>query len=313
MVETGYKPEFALGALYAGENAANSQAMGQEELIKAFLANQRERQSQPLDMDILGLKAARDRAMNTPEDIDQYRRGYNGQMKSQEVAGDTAQILAPFRRNTEQLQLENDANKQNVLRTVMDIDSKLNQGGSLDEQGNLVPFTEQDKSVLGKLRQKHIEQLASTPEFYQKQSLQSDRLDSAENIALLKMQNAIKIQELKAQIKNDPKTAEAVMASLLAKMNRGESLTPSEHEVYQLASSVVERKAPEVKPGTSLDVTNPKLKNAPLKENPPRETIKQPSGSTSLESTVKASGIPYEPNLYDYRVVDGKVQRKKKD
>jgi len=37
----------------------------------------------------------------------------------------------------------------------------------------------------------------------------------------------------------------------------------------------------------------------------------QPIGD--VKSAVEASGIAYEPNVYDYRVVDGKVQRKKKD
>ena len=45
-IETGYKPEFGLGAWFAGENAANTEAANEEELIKSFLANQRERQMQ---------------------------------------------------------------------------------------------------------------------------------------------------------------------------------------------------------------------------------------------------------------------------
>ena len=51
MIETGYKPEFGLGAVYQGFNAANADMSAQEELIKQFLANQREQQMQPLDID----------------------------------------------------------------------------------------------------------------------------------------------------------------------------------------------------------------------------------------------------------------------
>ncbi len=57
-IETGYKPEFGLGALYQGYNAANADQMAQEDLIKAFLANQRETQMQPLDIGVRQWDAA---------------------------------------------------------------------------------------------------------------------------------------------------------------------------------------------------------------------------------------------------------------
>jgi len=50
-IDTGYKPEFSLGALYQGFNAGNADQMAQEELIKQFLANQREQQMQPTDVE----------------------------------------------------------------------------------------------------------------------------------------------------------------------------------------------------------------------------------------------------------------------
>ena len=49
-IDTGYKPEFGLGALYQGFNAANSDQASELELIKQFLANQREQQMQPIDV-----------------------------------------------------------------------------------------------------------------------------------------------------------------------------------------------------------------------------------------------------------------------
>ena len=47
-IETGYKPEFGLGAWFAGQNAANTEAANEEELIKSFLANQQSLQMNPL-------------------------------------------------------------------------------------------------------------------------------------------------------------------------------------------------------------------------------------------------------------------------
>lgn len=49
-IETGYKPEFGLGALYQGFNAANADQSAQEEIIKQFLANQQSQQMNPLEI-----------------------------------------------------------------------------------------------------------------------------------------------------------------------------------------------------------------------------------------------------------------------
>lgn len=57
-IETGYKPEFALGALYQGMNAANANNSAQEEIVKQFLANQREQTMQPLDTQVRQWDAA---------------------------------------------------------------------------------------------------------------------------------------------------------------------------------------------------------------------------------------------------------------
>ena len=36
-IETGYKPDFGLGAWFAGQNAANTEAANEEELIKSLV------------------------------------------------------------------------------------------------------------------------------------------------------------------------------------------------------------------------------------------------------------------------------------
>ena len=51
-ISTGYKPEFTLGGLYQGYNAANAEEIDKQEMIKAYLANQREQQMQPLDVNV---------------------------------------------------------------------------------------------------------------------------------------------------------------------------------------------------------------------------------------------------------------------
>jgi len=186
-ISTGYKPEYGLGAVYQGINAADSEALNQEEIIKAYLANQREQQMQPLDVQTKQWDAASAQdKLNNP----QYRKmaldGFIGQMQLQAAAGETAQLLAPFKRQTEQAQLGYDKGKLDVLRTIQDIDSKLRSGGGTDEQGNVVPFSPQDKATMEQLRQSHVADLANTPEFFQKQTLRNDINKSNEYIAQLK-------------------------------------------------------------------------------------------------------------------------------
>lgn len=90
-ISTGYTPQFALGALYQGFNAANADSLGEEELLKAFLANQREQQSQPLDQAIKTWEAAHAQdKLSNPEYRQKMLEGYIGQMNSQIAAGKKA-------------------------------------------------------------------------------------------------------------------------------------------------------------------------------------------------------------------------------
>lgn len=96
MIETGYKPEFGLGAVYQGFNAGNADMSAQEELIKQFLANQRERQMQPMDVDIKQYDADLANAKrNDPNFIPWQLAGQSGQMMSQDAAGRLKQALLP--------------------------------------------------------------------------------------------------------------------------------------------------------------------------------------------------------------------------
>lgn len=90
-IETGYKPEFGLGALYQGFNAANADQMSEQDILKAFLANQREQQQQPLDTLIKQWDAAHAQdKLNSPEYRNAMLQGYMGQMNSQIAAGKKA-------------------------------------------------------------------------------------------------------------------------------------------------------------------------------------------------------------------------------
>lgn len=199
MIDTAWKPDGALGALYAGENSAYAEQAQQLEVIKNFLANQREQTSQPFDMMGKEYEGRLAQAkMNDPNYVPWQLQGQIGQMKSQNTAGETAQILAPFKRKAEQEQLQGDYNKASTLTSIQAIDSAINQGGEHDEGGRFASYNPQQLTALQQHRSKLIQQLADTPEFFQKQQLQNDRLDSNEYIAQLKAQAAQKqLQEPK--------------------------------------------------------------------------------------------------------------------
>lgn len=96
-MDTAWRPDFGLGAYVSGQNAANTESSAQEELVKQFLANQRERQMQPLDVDVRAQEAGLARAkMADPEFNKWYLEMTKGQGKSMGAAGDAAQALLPY-------------------------------------------------------------------------------------------------------------------------------------------------------------------------------------------------------------------------
>ena len=112
-INTGYIPEFALGAMYAGENAATNRMSNQLEIVKNFLANQREQQMQPLDITkaqltnegmasdnlVKAFQGAQAQKQNTPEMlqafVDSTRAGYNENIRQDEIDS----LLQPFKKN----------------------------------------------------------------------------------------------------------------------------------------------------------------------------------------------------------------------
>lgn len=111
-IETDYKPDFALGAYYQGINAANAKQLSEEDILKAFLANQKEQNEQPLDLMVKQWEAARAQdQMNDPDYRKSMLEGYKGQMNSQIAAGKKAmgtvdsEIPATNQENTNRLQI----------------------------------------------------------------------------------------------------------------------------------------------------------------------------------------------------------------
>lgn len=105
---TGYKPQWGLGAVLAALNDNTKEQFNQEDLLKSILANQREQQSMPLDMDIKAQEAQMARAKMTDPDYAKWAlQNMIGQGKIVGAQGDIAQATLP----------QTIQNKQQDLRT----------------------------------------------------------------------------------------------------------------------------------------------------------------------------------------------------
>lgn len=211
-IDTGYKPEFGLGALYQGFNAANSDQASELELIKQFLANQREQQMQPIDVSQAQQNLTAGQYKTTPEYQTGMRDIISGQGMSNLAAGQTAAGLQPFVQKAEQAQLENAFGQQQNLAKIQEIDNALN-----DTEATFQPGV-RDKLLAARISL--INRFKETPEFAQKRELKETGTDSAEYIAELRAAAARRAAEDKANAAPKPFTMsqmEALYRDRLAK------------------------------------------------------------------------------------------------
>jgi len=121
-ISTGYQPEFGLGALYQGFNAANADRLNEEEVLKHFLQNQKDIREAPLNQIIKQWEAKQaEGKMGDPEYLAKMIEGYKGQMNSSIAAG-----------NKGMRTWESDADA-----TVQDNKNKLFMGKTLEDWNKL--------------------------------------------------------------------------------------------------------------------------------------------------------------------------------
>lgn len=306
-IDTGYKPDGALGALYQGYNAADAQQMNTLDMIKQLLANQHATNINPIQeaqaQQTLDAGAYKTR----PEYQDAMTDMQVGQGMSNLAAGQTAKGLQPFTQMAKQGDLEQQLGEQRNQAKIQEIDDILNDP-SVQYQGST-------KQQLLQARANLINRFKETPKFAGQRELRETGTDSAEYIAELRARQAAEAARFKAAASGDkpPKTAEeGAVRELTARYQRGEI----DHPTYmaEMANMFNAKNAAKIQPGTTLD-TGALPVGTPLK---PKESQQQYVPNTgiptanNLEAQVKAAGIPYEPSKYEYRVVDGKVQRKAK-
>lgn len=278
MIETGYKPEFGLGAVYQGFNAANADNSAELEIIKQFLANQREQQMQPLDVNIKQTESDRATVARSHEMLDAYQRGYIGQNNSQDAAGQKAMALLPFQIAAEQAKAKRDTSSDNLFgRMFGGMERQYDQ--SLPEKDRIAAATE-SVALANTLKQ-------NDPKFLQNQQISEMKDDTREYIAELNARKAIQEALMRNSGGDKPvKSAEEALARQLTQKYASGQITYEQY-MAELASIFNAKNAAKVQPGTKLDL--PKLGDqVPLTEKPPQQTY-TPSTGTQQQPATKLS------------------------
>ena len=184
-IDTGYKPEFGLGAVYQGFNAANAEQGAELELIKQFLANQREQSMQPLDVTkaqltnegmasenlIKAFQGAQAQSQNTPEMlkafVDSTRAGYNKNIRQDQVDA----LLQP-----DKLRAASFQGQTMVDNARAGADMSGNQASAVtgvDRSGNVL--SSMQRQAAQKAYEGAVPIMGNTPEFWGKNELENTK------------------------------------------------------------------------------------------------------------------------------------------
>jgi hypothetical protein len=282
--DTGYKPQFALGALYHADNASDAQFGNQLDFVKQLLSNYKQEQEIPLDLQVKSYEAALAKAKElSPTYIPKALEGYEGQMNSQIAAGNKSMQTWESVANVENLKNETEGRKlglQNLLYKLKEGNvakvaaGEVPQSGQgplpiLGRQGRAQKMNENNSRFQGPapLRNGGINQgdaeyeaamqaLVDTPEMRQALVKTDQKLDSAEYLKMMALQNAMSVAAMRGGGRggDDVKKAEQILARVIEKKRRGEQLTENDIWAYNQASDVVERNtSPRIQPGIQIN------------------------------------------------------------
>lgn len=243
-ISTGYRPEFGLGALYQGFNAANADQMAQEDILKQFLANQREQQIQPIDVQQAQQNLDAGQYKTSPEYQTGMRDTVSGQGMSNLAAGKTAAALQPFKQKAEETDLKNQ-------QWTNDVQGQINQ---LNDMITTEPNPLTRMSAI-KARDMLLSQLKETPKFVGQRELTETKTESNEYIAELKRQ----LEEMKALYKAQTPQKPLTMSQMEAQMRERFSANPNDEEAKQFLSEY-ERFRQSTQPGMGAVTINPTTK-----------------------------------------------------
>ena len=215
-IETGYKPEFSLGAWYAAENANAARQANEEELLRQRLANQQSQVMNPLEAQLKQLsiapaqyeEALSKARLTDPEYIRSMLNERKGQAALAEVTGRKAKALEPFATKAEQFKLENEAQQTDLLSRFSTIQDDLLAGGGTDPTtGQVVPYTPAQRQAAQNYSQGLLGILKNTPKFAQDKELKDDA--QAARLAEIEARHAGDMERARIRAEADIAKAEA--------------------------------------------------------------------------------------------------------
>lgn len=290
-ISTGYKPEFGLGALYQGMNAANVNQSAELELIKQFLANQRETQMQPVDLD----QAKQNVLAGMYKTDPRYQQGMTdmieGQGYSNLAAGQTAQGLQQFKQEAGQAELQNQAVKERLFGNMM--------GGVETQMDQSRP----EKERIAGLQQSQVLADALSeidPKFIQQKKILGMKGDEALELESARAQRLATTKS--AAIRGDKTAQEALVKELQRRVASGE-ITPDQYaaELAELQNAIL---AAKIQPGPTLNLDNPKMQGV-FQPKPPQAAYTPPvSGQQTPQQLQPVSTKDFRSKYPQYEKID---------
>lgn len=264
-ISTGYKPEFGLGALYQGFNAGNADMSAQEELLKQFLANQREQQMQPIDVN----QAQQNLLASMYKSDPRYQQGMTdmieGQGYSNLAAGQTARGLQQFKQEAGQAELQNQAAKERLFGNMY---------RNVEDQYN-PQKTDQERTAAGQKGFFLADTLSEVdPLFMQKKKLLEQKGDQALELKELDQAGKEKLAQLKAAAVKGDKTAQEALVHYLSNLLATGRISPDTYATHlaDLQNSIT---AAKIQPGADINTENPAVSKI-LKPKPAQTTYTPP-------------------------------------
>ena len=249
MIETGYRPEFALGALYQGLNAANADQESQQDILKKFLANQREQALMPTDVE----QAKQNLLASMYKSDPRYQKGMTdmieGQGLSNLVAGQNASVLQPFTQEARKAELVQEGSKNRLF-------GNMYQG--LEQQHNKELQPDQ-REAAGQGAFFLADSLAQVdPKFMQQKALLEQRGDQAMDLLDTKLAANEKLAALKGQAVKGSKTAQEAYVKYLDGLLASGQIS-SDTYAKEIAEFQNALNSAKIQPGPELNLNNPQL------------------------------------------------------
>jgi hypothetical protein len=282
-IDTGYKPEFSLGALYQGQNAANADASTEEELIRQFLANQREQQVQPIDIAQKMQDLDAGQYKTSPEYQEGMRNTIFGQGKSNLSAGQKAEMLLPFVQAAEKAKLGKEESSDQLLGNINR--NLLTQFDQSKPDNERISANQRALALADSMSR-------VDPKIIANERMLGMKLDNALDLQDMKGTVAEKLAVLKAKAVQGDKTAQQAIVRVLTEQ-KAQGLITEEQYAQSLADLQNSINSAKVQPGNTL---NPETNTLERKEGQPQYTppkTTQGAAAVPVGTTKQVGGKTY--------------------